>query len=329
MEITNPILMGIIALISLITPFLWVYWSYHLEQLKRTHIALIVIAFIAAPIGVYILSSLLLSLLCGGMVAFIGGVGLFCLWGIYQIIIVSGAMMNNKTREKMKEYHESEEFKRTGVDYLTKNQRDSYSRSFDDEFCKEIEWNPMEGGGRRFKMRKFSKKEGQLIYMPSLGLIAFYSLFFIAGTFMIHINDLEGAGQYVIPIVVLAMFLLLNKFLKDLRPMVFDSNRSEFRRGWGQGSEGVKKKKSIQLISFEMIHAVQVVGEYFNGSDGGGSSSSYELNLVLKDKSRIHIMDYKDEEYVLTHANHISEMVKIPIWDKSKVQGRALAGIYK
>lgn len=67
------------------------------------------------------------------------------------------------------------------------------------------------------------------------------------------------------------------------------------------------------LIPFSQIHALQIVSEFISGKYN--NYKSYELNLVLKDATRVNIVDHKDIEQIRIDAQKTSIFLGVPVWD--------------
>lgn len=67
------------------------------------------------------------------------------------------------------------------------------------------------------------------------------------------------------------------------------------------------------VVPFSQIHALQIVSEFISGKFD--NYVSYEINLVLKDSTRINIVDHKDIGQIRLDAQKISTFLNIPVWD--------------
>ncbi len=72
--------------------------------------------------------------------------------------------------------------------------------------------------------------------------------------------------------------------------------------------------KNMTLI--RDIRAIQVVGENCSGSKGS-RYRSYEINLVLKDASRVNVIDHGNLSQILLDAQQIATRLNVPMWDVS------------
>lgn len=58
------------------------------------------------------------------------------------------------------------------------------------------------------------------------------------------------------------------------------------------------------------IYAIQLIDEWC-----GDSSIDYQLNLILKDGSRINVFEVKKHEKIRDVAKEIAEFLGKPVWD--------------
>ncbi len=73
-----------------------------------------------------------------------------------------------------------------------------------------------------------------------------------------------------------------------------------------------KKNKSTY---FDTVHAIQILSERVQKHRH--IYLSYEMNLVLKDGSRINVLDHNNKTQVLSDANLLPGLLNTPIWDVS------------
>jgi hypothetical protein len=64
------------------------------------------------------------------------------------------------------------------------------------------------------------------------------------------------------------------------------------------------------------IRAIQVIGENCSGSKGS-RYRSYEINLVLRDASRVNVIDHGNISQILLDAQQIATRLSVPMWDVS------------
>ena len=63
------------------------------------------------------------------------------------------------------------------------------------------------------------------------------------------------------------------------------------------------------------IYAIQLLSEHVQSSKN--SYTSYELNLVFKDGSRMNVMDHGNARDIEAAAKKLADMLKVPIWQAS------------
>jgi hypothetical protein len=209
--------------------------------------------------------------------------------------------------------------------------------SFNNEFAKEVEWGPAVNGGVGFRTRTMVGSENEKVkfraaLLPlfiglaclSSGFFVFFKLFhlFIPTsfhglnlfglvrtwylTFMFQITS--GEIEKIIALIVALVFILAGGVILYLimRPIKFESNNFRFTKGysWARPVE----------IPFKDIKAIQILSEVCRG-DKGRRFRSYELNLILRSKDRVTVVDHSDINEIRRSAKVISKMLSIPVWD--------------
>jgi hypothetical protein len=96
------------------------------------------------------------------------------------------------------------------------------------------------------------------------------------------------------------------------KPRVFDRAAWYFYK-WKPTNEvwmiDINDKK---LTSLNDIYAIQLLSESCSWSES--SYCSYEINLVLKDKSRVNVMDHGDLNVIRNDAKTIWNFLWVPVW---------------
>jgi hypothetical protein len=64
------------------------------------------------------------------------------------------------------------------------------------------------------------------------------------------------------------------------------------------------------------IHAIQLISKSVHDSGDKQSYRSHEINLVLKDSSRINVVDHSKMKIIYENAVRLSRFLEIPVWDK-------------
>jgi hypothetical protein len=95
-------------------------------------------------------------------------------------------------------------------------------------------------------------------------------------------------------------------------PVVFDKHKGAFWKGRKAPAEVSDRKKLKCFAELADIHALQIVDEW---CEERTSYMNYQLNLVLKDGSRLNVFENKKRNKIQEAANAISKFLGKPVWD--------------
>lgn len=208
--------------------------------------------------------------------------------------------------------------------------------SFNDDLAKEIEWKSLNKGSSNFKNRYLSHKvTGDIAFKPTIFSIIFGSVFLFAGLLIIYFlsqlkyfpisevltNPISAIriffqllqqSVYSEEIYILLfglVFFLVGLFLlyAFVKPIGFSSRGKYFYKGFSF----LKHK----IISFNDIHAIQILSSLNRGSNS--SYMTYEVNLVLNNKERVNIVTHPNSETAKNNADELSSFLSVPVWDMS------------
>lgn len=73
------------------------------------------------------------------------------------------------------------------------------------------------------------------------------------------------------------------------------------------------EKYRNKIIDLKQIHALQIISERVYNKNS--SYTSYELNMILQDSSRVNIVDYSNLETIKSNAELLWNRLKIKIWE--------------
>ncbi|MDD3302814.1 MAG: hypothetical protein PHN31_04600 [Candidatus Gracilibacteria bacterium] len=73
------------------------------------------------------------------------------------------------------------------------------------------------------------------------------------------------------------------------------------------------EKYKNKIIPINQIHAIQIIKEKVKAKNG--SYYSYEFNLILKDSSRINVMDHGNIVKIRSDADQIANRLGLKVWD--------------
>ena len=174
---------------------------------------------------------------------------------------------------------------------------------------------PHHNGGANFKTHVLKKTDNGYSFKPSIGGILFASIFTLIGfafvcTGIYKLFNTNFDSEYLFFMLFGALFLAAGLFLsyQFLRPRVFDKRANYYYKGFRKNF----KRKKINVIPFNKIIAIQLIGETI--SSDNGSYKSFELNLVLDDISRLNVIDHGNLKKLIDDAEVLSAFLDVPIW---------------
>lgn len=193
-----------------------------------------------------------------------------------------------------------------------------YRQSPTDSVADKAYWQPMRPGGASFQTHSLLTLDQDKLLLKSSGQVkAFFMVFVLIGlngmvfSLLKYLkqegldapfdNPLQMVESLFSPglIFVIVGLLLASKF---------GSLNTLFDKKMGCLSN---KNDSAPLHD---IHALQIIGETAGGSQSG-VFKSYELNVVLKNGERIHLMDHGNYLAINTDAERLAEFLSVPIWE--------------
>lgn len=183
---------------------------------------------------------------------------------------------------------------------------------FHDPVALKTEWTPARPGGASFRTRHLViVHTDRAEFRASLRAILFYCVFLFAGIAMVavfvwaafFVPDPSSDSNSVFLLILGLVFAMVGGWLVRYGTVsiVFDRQTGRFRKG-----------RSIDT-ALEEIHAIQLIPELCSTNDG--SYYSYELNLVLRNGGRIHVVDHGDKKKLRQDAQLLSEFLGRPVWD--------------
>ena len=192
----------------------------------------------------------------------------------------------------------------------------------DDPVAAQTEWVPVCEGGTNFCTHKLVQvSSGRVEFRPTVKGRLIAVLFPLAGLGALAlgvyglVNDV-GAGPFIIiPLVVGCAFAALGGalFWFMTRRVAFDQQAGCF---WKGGSTPVRysvadDEYGKNAVPLAQIHALQLIPKLSEDGD----YYSYELNLVVKDGSRVNVVDHGDLARIRQDARQLAQFLNVPIWD--------------
>jgi hypothetical protein len=121
----------------------------------------------------------------------------------------------------------------------------------------------------------------------------------------------------LVPVILFSIFTIVGIFTLRAfrRKRIFDFQMGYFSVG-KVPENSFDGSIAKNMTSLRDIRAIQVIGENCSGSKGS-RYRSYEINLVLRDASRVNVIDHGNLSQILLDAQQISARLRVPIWDVS------------
>jgi hypothetical protein len=196
---------------------------------------------------------------------------------------------------------------------------------FDDPIATQTEWKPARRGGSSFCTRKLVQKSyHRCKFRPTVGVFIFFLVFFLIGLGIASVflnapflpdNISMGKDTPIIVLFIGIAFALIGVVVLyySTRPIVFDTQQGYFWKGRHAPSVTSHAERGRNFVSLNQIHAIQLISEYCRGNKT--SYYSYEINLILKDASRINVVDHGKLSRIREDAQTLSQFLGIPVWD--------------
>ncbi|MFP4013080.1 MAG: hypothetical protein ACLFVQ_03270 [Chitinispirillaceae bacterium] len=207
---------------------------------------------------------------------------------------------------------------------------------FNDPVASKTDWQPLKGGGANFKTHNLkAEAPDRLVYKASIGARLFYLAFLLSGLAMVIFitpiavaNLKEHGPEMLLPSVVGLIFTIVGALIyrNGTKPIVFDRQRGFFWRGKTPPDQILRKETLRDWARLDDIHALQILRESIGKSGSSsyrsvgnrevsGGNFSYELNLVLKDASRVNVIDHGSVKEIREDAESISRFLGVQVWD--------------
>ena len=187
-----------------------------------------------------------------------------------------------------------------------------------DPVADQTEWSPLVPGGANFKTRELVQTQPDQLVFKATGSAKLFSALFIALSAIVFAAGWIVGSEpmlLIIGVVFLAASILL--FRQSTRLVVFDRTLGLHWRG----SQQPLDSSESDATRLHDVHSVQVISERVRSSSSSRSRRrhrsyySYELNLVLKDGSRVNVIDHGDRRAVRSDAAQVAAFIGVPFWD--------------
>jgi hypothetical protein len=179
-------------------------------------------------------------------------------------------------------------------------------------------WQPMRSGGASFQTHSLKILGHDKLLLKASGQVkAFFMVFILVGLNGMIFSLLKYVQRSGLDAVLNDPLALIESLFSVGLIFVivgivlgsrFGSLNTLFDKKAGLVSNN---NDSAQLSS---IHALQIIEETVGGNQGS-VFKSYELNVVLKDGERIHLMDHGNYLAINTDAEKLAGFLSVPIWE--------------
>lgn len=194
----------------------------------------------------------------------------------------------------------------------------------DDSIATRTEWRPLKSGGSNFRTHKLVEVNYHRLEFKAtvfmkifcmIFLIVGLAVFFFFGANNIDMKNFSMNIESLFPLIFGLLFALVGALILyfSTKPIVFDKTYGYYWKGRKQPAQTYDQDIKKTSTPLSNIHALQIISEYVSSSKS--SYYSYELNIVLKDSSRLNVIDHGSLESIRTDAQKLSGFLGVPVWD--------------
>lgn len=195
---------------------------------------------------------------------------------------------------------------------------------FNDSLAMKTEWSPLRGGGSNFRTHKLVQVDySRVEFKSTLGAKIFSFVFMAFGAgipgWILYDTVQETGHFFQSEMLFIALFGLIFfsvgsfMFYWFAKPVIFDRTKGMYWKGWKTPQRYLAKNSVDEGSLIGNIHALQIIPEFIRSDKS--SYYSYELNLVLKDGSRMNVIDHGNAIKIQEDAKILSEFLGVPVWN--------------
>ncbi|MDZ7805894.1 MAG: hypothetical protein U5K71_02115 [Gracilimonas sp.] len=195
---------------------------------------------------------------------------------------------------------------------------------FNDDIAMKTEWYPLKRGGSNFGTHKLVKVDyNRIEFKSTLGAKLFSLIFLAVGVgipVFLGVEKYRSYGSFFrsdfLFIVLFGLIFFAAgswMYYSFSKPVIFDKTKGMFWKGWKAPKRYLSdgNKKSSSRISH--IYALQIIPELVRSDNN--NYVSYELNLVLRDGSRMNVVDHGNLGKIRSDSKTLSEFLGVSIWE--------------
>lgn len=181
--------------------------------------------------------------------------------------------------------------------------KNTIQKKFNDLIAEKADWTLLNTASSNFDPRKIVYVNSHRIeYRMTCFLKLFFGFFVIVGL----------AGLFVEKVCVFFILMGFIGLYWNSFPIVFDKNANVFIKG--RHSDLFMDRVEI---SFSDIYALQLIGGYVSGSDGGGYNN-YQINFINKDAKRLNVLYFSNKEKAQKSAVILRDFLNTRLWDATE-----------
>lgn len=183
-------------------------------------------------------------------------------------------------------------------------------------------WAPLRAGGSNFKTHTFKVIDNhRAVFGATIGARLFAMVFggigatiAVIGVVTLLSQGLEGMPVGPIMILFGTIFSGVGVYIYRVfdRAIIFDLSDRLYWRGKRPNLSDSEQKPETWCRIGE-IAGIQILKEFVRSSKS--SYYSYEINLVLEDASRRHVVDHGSLKQITSDAQQLGEFLQVPVWN--------------
>lgn len=200
------------------------------------------------------------------------------------------------------------------------SQHEAIADRINEPLAYQTAWTPLKSGGANFKTYQLQPvNSDRVMFKVTLFARFFYLVFIVAGTAVLFIfpgsaETLAFNEETIVPILVGVVFVTVGSWMyfKFTPPITFDKQLNAVWKGNKAPRKTINAHQPEFYARLSDIHAIQLISEYVKSDKT--SYYSYEINLIMIDGERMHVIDHGKLEAIQRDANTLAQFLDKPVW---------------
>ena len=196
------------------------------------------------------------------------------------------------------------------------------SHAFNDDVANKTQWTPLKSGGANFKTHDLVKPSSSILkYQLSWGSKMLFGVFSLIGIVALsagifQLMEKGTSSGWVLVFVGLLFIVISLVFFKIMgRPIFIDRSIGMMYKG-NKAPKLSGQQDNNDKVYLNNVHALQVIKEYIRSNKS--RYYSYEINFIMKDASRVNVMDHGNYKQIQSDAEEIALFIGKPLWDATQ-----------